>query len=50
MVTVKCPYCKTVFTTSIGVATDCRNRECKARIHVGSDGKIRKTEPPRKKK
>lgn len=50
MVTVRCPYCGTVFTTTINNAAICKNRDCKATLHIDANGKIRRSEPPKKKR
>ena len=47
--TVKCPYCHTVFTTAVPRQTTCRNRDCKAIIHVDANGYIRKSQPAKRK-
>lgn len=47
--TVKCPYCKTVFTTATPRQTTCRNRDCKAIIHVDANGNIRRSQPGKRK-
>ena len=46
---VKCPYCKTIFTAGCGNQVTCRNRDCKATLHIDSNGKIRRSEPPKRK-
>lgn len=46
--TVKCPYCGATFPSPCGTQTTCRNKNCKAILHIGSDGKIRRSEPPKK--
>lgn len=48
-VSVKCPYCNTVFSTTINTQTTCRNRNCKAILHIDNNGKIRRSEPPKRK-
>lgn len=47
--TVRCPYCGTTFTTTINTQTTCRNRDCKAIIHVDANGNIRKSTPGKRK-
>ncbi len=43
VVTVQCPYCKSMIRTSTGSNTSCPN--CKAKIVIDSKGTIIKSRP-----
>lgn len=48
-VTITCPYCRMTFTATCGTGTTCRNPECKAKISIDSNGKIKSNKPGKKK-
>ena len=48
MHTVTCPHCGTVQQVCAGTGTTCKNRDCKATLHIGSDGTIKSSKPGKK--
>lgn len=45
MVTVTCPYCRTVMEKTCGCSTFCVS--CKAKFSIDSNGRITRSSPPK---